>query len=132
MKQGLFLDDMRVPNITPNEIEKWHVVTSYDEFVEWIKNNPLPYVVSFDHDLADEHVEDFHKKYSAGSDQLDYDSYTEKTGYDCAKFLLEYCQTKNVKLPLITVHSMNVVGVKNIQELLQPHIREKIFKVSWQ
>jgi hypothetical protein len=49
---------------------------------------------------------------------IPYDSYKEKTGYHCAKWLVEYCLDKNLKLPDFQVHSMNPVGKANIQSYL--------------
>ncbi len=48
------------------------------------------------------------------NDDIPYDKYTEKTGYDCAKWLVEYCMNKGVKHPPYMVHSMNPVGKQNI------------------
>lgn len=42
----------------------------------------------------------------------------EKTGFDCAKFLVEYCMENNLKLPEFYVHSMNPVGKDNIVNYL--------------
>jgi hypothetical protein len=38
----------------------------------------------------------------------------EKTGYDCAKWLVEYCVEHGLKFPEYVVHSMNPVGKENI------------------
>ena len=54
----LFLDDERaVKDVTWIELPlgPWTVVKNYRQFVEYITNNGLPEVISFDHDLADEH-----------------------------------------------------------------------------
>jgi len=42
----------------------------------------------------------------------------EKTGLDCAKWLVDYCMDNNQKLPEYSVHSMNPAGGKNILEYL--------------
>ena len=42
----------------------------------------------------------------------------EKTGYDCAKWLVEYCLDNDLSLPKYQVHSMNPVGKKNILDYL--------------
>ncbi len=41
----------------------------------------------------------------------------EKTGRDCAHWLVGYCQDNNVPLKLVSVHSHNPVGTSNIQSL---------------
>lgn len=45
-------------------------------------------------------------------------TFSEKTGYDCAKWLVDYCIDNKLTLPKhVYVHSMNPVGKKNIQML---------------
>jgi hypothetical protein len=57
--------------------------------------------VSLDHDLSYE-------------DQNKTENFNEKTGYDCAKWLVDYCVTNNLPLPDYYVHSFNPVGRMNI------------------
>jgi hypothetical protein len=130
---NLFLDDVRVPYLTDMELkqipdgykhmasayyytdfepfktEKWEVVTTYDEFVSFIEKNGCPSFVAFDHDLADEHY----------NYELDTNTYKEKTGYDAAKWLCEYCQDNHIKFPKYVVHSMNLVGTENITKYIE-------------
>jgi hypothetical protein len=96
----------KLPDV-PNE--HWVVVRSYNEFVDTINKLGLPTFVSLDHDIASSHY-----GHGLQGDDIPYDSYTEKTGYDCAKWLVEYCMKKGVKHPPYVVHSMNPVGEKNI------------------
>ncbi len=113
---NLFLDDIReisdvrkycaLPNIPDNE---WILVRSYNEFVTTINKLGLPEFVAFDHDLSD-----CHYGHGLSGDDIPYDKYTEKTGYDCAKWLVKYCMNKSVKHPPYMVHSMNPVGKQNI------------------
>jgi len=85
----LYLDDLRP---TPSGFER---VYDYEEFTEFISQNGLPDFISFDHDLG-----------------------LGKTGYDCAKWLVEFCLDKNLILPEFQVHSQNPVGKENIETLL--------------
>ena len=105
----LFLDDIRVPEqvkwVKLPTVD-WVVVRSYQEFVSAIQANGLPKFISFDHDLADEHYN------PSESD------YKEKTGYDCAKWLVDYCLYNSSSVCEYTVHSMNPEGKKNIESLL--------------
>src|SRR5260370_10100302 len=82
----LFLDDIRKP---PDST--WDVVRSYDAFVAYIETNGVPDIISFDHDLAFEHypLNDSNLGYSQPPKEIPYDRYTEKTVYDCAKWLCE-------------------------------------------
>lgn len=105
-KKILWLDDYRNPNdwidyiklVYPRMVKEPNViiwVKSYYEFVEYITNYGLPDAIGFDHDLADEGP-------------------NEKTGYDAAKFLVEYCLENNVDLPEFDSQSTNPAGRENI------------------
>jgi hypothetical protein len=112
----LYLDDIRTP-----QTEGWEIVRSYDEFVRWIETNGLPDVVSFDHDLSTEH---YGLIGQMNSDILDWREYYDKgdreyTGYDCAKWMCEYCWNSGLPIPNWNVHSANTVGKENIQFLIR-------------
>ena len=47
----------------------------------------------------------------------------EKTGFDCAKWLVDYCLDNNKSLPLYNIQSANPVGKSNIDSLLINYIR---------
>ena len=106
----LYLDDVR----TPKDAD-WQVVRSYDEFVAHIRLHGLENydLMSLDHDLGDtamsEYYNNVHPNYT-----LDYNNITEKTGLDCAKFLVAESMTKGIPLPAIYVHSANPIGSANI------------------
>lgn len=115
MGVNLFLNDFRMPHDagdyrpdTRYRTENWVVVRSYDEFTKFIKKEGMPSLISFDHDLADEHY----------AFKGDYDEVKEKTGYHCAKWLVDQCFKKNLPLPECLVHSMNPVGRENISTYL--------------
>ena len=85
----LFLDDLRpIPN-------GYIGIRSYTEFVAYITDKGLPDFISFDHDLG-----------------------LEESGYDCAKWLVNYCLDYDLRLPQFNVHSQNPVGKINILSLL--------------
>ncbi|QIG90650.1 hypothetical protein G6R40_13795 [Chryseobacterium sp. POL2] len=86
---NLYLDDLRS---TPENFER---VYDYDEFVNFINKNGVPEFISFDHDLGE-----------------------GKTGFDCAKFLVEFCLDNGVSDINFQVHSQNPVGKENIEKLL--------------
>ncbi|MCB1175020.1 MAG: hypothetical protein KDK39_15715 [Leptospiraceae bacterium] len=56
MSKFLFLDDIRVPDFiySPGIAEKFSIVRSYQEFVEFIQGNGLPDFISFDNDLGED------------------------------------------------------------------------------
>ena len=112
---NLFLDDVRIPTqVTWAAIPKdqhYSVVRSYKEFVDLITlRREVPKYVCYDHDLA-------MAMYIIG--EIPYNSYDEKTGYDCAKWLCEYCWTNGLPVPTWNVHSANPVGRDNIVSILQ-------------
>ena len=110
---NLFLDDERLPHnvtwVNLPESQHYTIARNYNEFVDLITLRGIPRFVSYDHDLADSHY-----GHGLRGDQIPYDSYKEKTGYDCAKWLVNECMIKGVKHPPYIVHSMNPVGKQNI------------------
>jgi hypothetical protein len=129
MKKALYLDDQRTPTTTLPGYEPWYVVRTYDEFVEWIINNGIPDLISFDHDLADEHIKDYTSQVGLyGFQYPTYEKYEEKTGLDCARWLGDYVQQNNIQLKSVSVHSANPVGSSNIQSYingLKKHMGEQ-------
>jgi hypothetical protein len=113
---NLFLDDERQPNECTwmNDSRytnfKWVVVRSHDEFVRTLsdrfKQNEVPELVSFDHDLAD------------GGGKVD-----EKTGDDSAKFLVQWCIDNSINLPECLVHTMNPIGRERIKQAIKDYNR---------
>jgi hypothetical protein len=122
-KYNIFLDDIRVPNdVTWVNIpvdQHYSVVRSYKEFVDLITlRGQVPMYVCYDHDLADCHYGD-----GLNNDQIDYSKYQEKTGYDCAKWLVNYCMERGIKHPPYIVHSMNPIGKLNIESYINSYNR---------
>ena len=126
-KMRLYLDDVRTPKDPNNEwvdgIPQWEVVCNYDEFVAHIQLNGLDAyeVISLDHDLGDsamnEYYNNVHPNYT-----LDYSNITEKTGLDCAKWLVAESMGKGIPLPQIYVHSANPIGSANIMGYINNYL----------
>lgn len=120
---NLFIDDIRQPNwVTLYRTKdynkfKWIVVKSYDEFVDYIIKNGMPKLISYDHDLADEHYIVTDVAIRNGLDIRDY-GFKEKTGYDALKWLCEYALDNKIKLPEIKFHTANIVGLENMKMYL--------------
>jgi hypothetical protein len=106
-KSILFLDDMRVPLLVGVD----HV-WNYDEFVTYLQTHPMPEVISFDHDLALEHLPLF-EDHPIG--KIPYGTYKEKTGLDCARYIIE----NQLPLQYWAVHSFNAAGRINIEAELR-------------
>lgn len=119
----LFLDDEREPKqVTWVELPPgpWTIVRSYDEFVKVIEARGIPAFVSFDHDLAHEHY-----RQSMYNPDHHYSAYytdgtfKEKTGRDCALWLVERCLETKTPIPGYQVHSMNPIGRENIVSIME-------------
>ena len=124
LRTCLYLDDMRTPTQTIPGYKPWEVVKNYDEFSKWIIKNGIPDLISFDHDLAEEHMNDYNSQFIQQGYQIpEYHIYKEKTGLDCAKFLVEYSQRMNTPIKACCVHSHNPVGARNIQSYINGYHR---------
>jgi hypothetical protein len=124
MNTLLWLDDYRNPfendwlNFSPIPQPFTIIwVKSYKQFVDYIYDNGLPTAICFDHDLGLEvaikaREKGMSKRASRKLKQL------EKTGFDCAKFLVDYCIDNQLDLPKWNIQSANPVGKENINSLL--------------
>ena len=122
MKKFLWLDDIRNPHMSvwrdqyipeyESGIDEIIWVKNYNEFVNWITQNGLPTEVFFDHDLSDiRHIPN-------SSLVIASDWNEEMTGYDCAKWLVEYCMDNDLDLPMWSIQSANPVGRDNINGIM--------------
>lgn len=116
----LFLDDVRMPAdvagyIVPLSLRSiylrqgWVIVRSYEAFVQYILENGMPGMISFDHDL------------DAQSERGNPSGIM--TGYDCAKWLINHIEYYHLSLPVILCHSMNPPGKRNIEVLFEGYQR---------
>lgn len=103
----LFLDDLRNVEMVYHESEKFdfHIVRSYDDFVNFINKNGLPEFISFDNDLG-----------------LDKNGNVAPDGYAAAKWLV-YESGLDLRNFKFEVHSANPVAKIQIQSLLNNYIR---------
>ena len=127
MKTLLWLDDIRdpfvgdwlmsyAPQFSDGEGEViW--VKNFDGFVNHIRFNGLPDMISFDHDLGED-VAISKVKMGLSKRQARKEKRETKSGYDCAKWLVDYCLDKEIPIPVFGVHSANPVGAENIRGLL--------------
>lgn len=121
MSYNLFLDDERKPSdVTWVNIgfypTQCKIVRNFNDFVHVIQEHGLPNNISFDHDLADFHYKAMIEEVN-GNKNVDYGP--EKTGYDCAKWLVEYCIENSQKIPNFVVHSLNPIGRERINQYLE-------------
>ena len=127
----IFLDDIRNPQdcvkymgerigaLTYLYMGNWIVVRNYKEFVKVVSENINEIThVSFDHDLSDIHYGE--TSFKNGVVNIGYKEVSsEKTGYDCAKWIKDFYRSKNKQHPVMFVHSMNPVGTQNIINLFK-------------
>lgn len=135
----LWLDDYRDPLDTETDWMMFspigrdvevHWVKSFDEFTTWINENGLPDGIAFDHDLDDSHYAP--KEFWDGSynEWAKAQNFTEKTGYDAALWLTNYCLDNNENLPMFSSQSANPVGRENITKLLTNFLISEIRKLN--
>ena len=96
----VWLDDLREK---PDGFDIW--AKDYGSFVEYVKTEGkhISFThISFDHDLGE-----------------------GKSGYDCAKFLVEWCIENGYKVPSYEIHSANPVGRENIKSIFDSYEKWK-------
>jgi len=119
----IYLDDVRTP-IDP----EWTVVRDYDQFVSKVLEVGLENIeiISLDHDLGVTAMKEYFNNVSPNY-RLDYNNIEEKTGLDCAKWLINHYLDNNInensrvakringiKFPTVYTHSANPIGSANI------------------
>ena len=130
-----FLDDQRNPNDaylhldgsqstislvehTGIHQDEWVIMRTYDEFVKCVTHLGLPDVVSFDHDLHEEHIKHYFMV-TQDIGVIEYGNLKEKTGKHCAEYLVQEWKKQNKPKHIKTfVHSANQWGQINIKEVL--------------
>lgn len=106
MKVILFLDDKRKASsfidMRSNIVRQ---ATTYTEFTEELLDLYCLFgkvdEVWFDHDLGDK----------------------SGNGYDCAKYLVEFCEENSMKFPTYYIQSANPVGKANIDSYLKSYLK---------
>ena len=105
----IYLDDVRTP------IDKdWIIARNYDEFISKVKEIGLENIelISLDHDLGDTAMTEWHRNVYHNY-TLDYNNITEKTGMDCAKWLVDQWLEGSPVVEVV-VHSANAIGSANM------------------
>ena len=133
---NLFLDDQRNPEHAYLHLDSsassvslvehsgihqddWVIARTYEEFVKCITKLGLPDVVSFDHDLDDEHIKHYFMV-TQDTGIIEYGNLKEKTGKHCAEYLAQEWVKQNKPKPIKTfVHSANYWGQIEIKKVLK-------------
>jgi hypothetical protein len=105
----IYLDDVR----TPLDLD-WIIVRNYDEFISKVKEIGFENIelISLDHDLGDTAMTEWHRNVYHNY-TLNYDNIVEKTGMDCAKWLVEQWLEGSPVVDVV-VHSANAIGSANM------------------
>lgn len=81
----------------------WTKITNYSDLIEFLEDYKDEIKeISLDHDLGE-----------------------EKTGYDACKWMVE----NEYWIPIIRIHSANVVGIKNMYQLLDRYAPDNVMIV---
>jgi hypothetical protein len=117
-KVKIYLDDVR----TPVAKDEWVVVRNYEEFVDKVTEIGLENIelISLDHDLGDSAMQEWYNNVY-NNYELNYDNITEKTGYDCAKWLVEKWMDGAPVVDVFT-HSANAIGSANIMGYINNYL----------
>jgi hypothetical protein len=105
----IYLDDVRTPLDSD-----WIIVRNCDDFISKVKEIGLENIelISLDHDLGDTAMAEWHRNVYHNY-TLDYNNITEKTGMDCAKWLVDQW-LEGLPVVDVVVHSANAIGSANI------------------
>ena len=120
-KVRIYLDDIRTPLETD-----WVICRNYEEFVQKVSDTGLENIelISLDHDLGQTAIREYFKNTSKNY-IIDYNNIHEKTGYDCAKWIVNKSMEEDIDLPTITVHSANPVGSANMMGYINNYLKNK-------
>lgn len=131
---NIFLDDERtpkkcikyMPRVYTNfyKTTKFVIVRNYDAFTQLISGKytkqSFPEIISFDHDLGYEHYMaymQYHKDPELYKEACTL--FKEKTGMDCAKWLVDFCMDNHLMLPKYVCHTKNGIGAANMTGLFE-------------
>jgi hypothetical protein len=113
----IYLDDVRTP------VDKdWTIVRNFDEFVSTVMYIGLDNIelISLDHDLGDTAMSEWHRNVYHNY-TLDYNNITEKTGMDCAKWLVDQW-LEGAPVVDVVVHSANAIGSANMMGYINNYL----------
>lgn len=120
-KVKIYVDDVRTP------VERgWVICRDYHEFVNKVEEIGLENIerISLDHDLGITAQREYFKNVATNY-ILDYNNILEKTGYDCAKWLVGKSMDIDIPLPSIVTHSANPIGSSNIMGYINNYLKNQ-------
>ena len=116
---GLIIETQSLKHVSNVDNDNWIVVRNYDDFVKTIEEKGLPDVVSFDHDLHEEHIKHYYSV-TEKTGIVEYGNLKIKTGKHCAEYFVQkYKELCPPYIPHVYVHSANQWGVQEIKRTLK-------------
>jgi hypothetical protein len=116
---GLIIETQSLKHVSNVDNDNWIVARNYDDFIKIIEEKGLPDVVSFDHDLHEEHIKHYYSV-TEKTGIIEYGNLKIKTGKHCAEYFVQKCQKLKPKnLPEVFIHSANKWGVEEIKNVLK-------------
>jgi len=131
-KYKIYLDDFRIPiNGESDPLPQygdWILVKNFTEFCREVEEKGLENiaVISLDHDLDESAMKEYFNNVSPNY-TLNYNNILEKTGLDCAKWLVDHYydnyvtqgsrlekKKSGIIFPEVYTHSANPIGSGNI------------------
>jgi hypothetical protein len=112
----IYLDDIRTP------VDKdWLVVKNYEEFVKAVDSFDIDQIecISLDHDLDYTAMAEYFNS-TDDKRELNYELIKEKTGMDCAKYLVEKWINTG-KTCKVMIHSANEPGSINMKSYINSY-----------
>jgi hypothetical protein len=124
----LFLDDYRYPKHCYEYIKderylvsEWTTVKRHEEFIQILEkkfeNGEFPSLLSFDHDLDQEHYDQSMYK-GVNAYENKYMEFKTPTGRRSAEYLVKFCHKNLLNLPECLIHTMNSAEKFRIQNTL--------------
>jgi ASC-1-like (ASCH) protein len=116
---GLIIETQSLKHVSNVDNDNWIVVRNYDDFVKTIEEKGLPDVVSFDHDLHEEHIKHYYSV-TEKTGIIEYGNLKVKTGKHCAEYFVQkYKELCPTYIPHVYVHSANQWGAQEIRKVLK-------------
>ena len=116
---GLIIETQSLKHVSNVDNDNWIVVRNYDDFVKTIEEKGLPDVVSFDHDLHEEHIKHYYSV-TEKTGIIEYGNLKIKTGKHCAEYFVQkYKELCPPYIPHVYVHRANQWGAQEIKNTLK-------------
>lgn len=126
LKTCVFVDGERLPVAQIPGYDRWVLCRNFEEWVTYLSYNGVPDLVSFTHDLADEHFQDQAKYELQGIEAIQYNDFVQPTGLQCAQYLCAFCEQNGLPIQAVGVHCPErPMGAHNIRTAVNTYKTSK-------